>query len=73
MAKTVSIRDDVYRKLLARKAKGESFSELLERLIGSPSANSVDVLAKLRGTVEFSKDSKAAMLSEVDSKRRKRF
>ena len=32
LIKTISIRDEVYRKLLKIKREGESFSELFERL-----------------------------------------
>ena len=32
MAKTITIRDDVYHRLLSQKREGESFSELFERL-----------------------------------------
>lgn len=31
-SKTISVRDDVYERLKARKREGESFSDLLERL-----------------------------------------
>jgi predicted CopG family antitoxin len=33
MVKTITIRDDVYRKLIAAKSGNESFSDLLERLV----------------------------------------
>jgi len=72
MVKTLTIRDQVYAKLLARKAKDESFSELFERLLEGSTINSVDTLAKLRGSVEFQGDSKSAMLSDIASKRRER-
>ncbi|MGB9728025.1 MAG: antitoxin VapB family protein, partial [Nitrososphaeria archaeon] len=51
MAKTITIRDDVYKKLLKVKREGESFSELFERLIEN--LNPVETLKKLRGCVEF--------------------
>lgn len=72
MVKTLTIRDNVYKKLAARKAKDESFSELFERLLEGSTANAVETLAKLRGTVEFKKGSKAAMLSEIAAKRNER-
>jgi predicted CopG family antitoxin len=72
MVKTLTIRDSVYRKLVARKAKDESFSELFERLLEGSGGNAVEMLAKIRGSVEFKGDSKAAMLSEINAKRSER-
>jgi predicted CopG family antitoxin len=69
MVKTLTIRDNVYNKLLARKAKDESFSELFERLLEGSATDAVDVLAGLRGSVEFKGHSKSAMLSEIAEKR----
>lgn len=51
MTKTITIRDEVYKKLLAVKKKDESFSKLFERLLEG--MNSVEILMKLRGCVEF--------------------
>ncbi|MGP3705199.1 MAG: antitoxin VapB family protein [Candidatus Bathyarchaeota archaeon] len=53
MPKTITIRDDVYKRLLEVKREGESFSELFERLIGGVGLNSLEVLRMLRGCVEF--------------------
>ena len=61
MTKTISIRDEIYRKLLAIKREEESFSELSDRL--AEGANPLETLRRLRGCVEF-KD-KQAMLSEI--------
>ena len=68
VVKTITIRDDVYRKLLAIKRPNESFSDLFERLVKSVGAR--DVLAKLRGSVEFR--DKEKLLSEIASLRRER-
>ena len=68
MTKTISIRDEVYRKLLAIKREGESFSELFERL--SEGANPLETLRKLRGCVEFR--DKEEMLSEIYEARAER-
>lgn len=62
MAKTITVRDDVYRKLLRIKREGESFSDLFERLVEG-SADSLAVLRRLRGCVEFS--DKGRMLEEI--------
>jgi len=61
LTKTITIRNEIYRKLLTVKDENESFSELFERLVEAVSP--VETLIKLRGCVEF-KD-KDKMLSEI--------
>jgi predicted CopG family antitoxin len=61
MVKTITIRDEVYRKLMTIKQKGESFSQLFDRL--AECQDSRETLTKLRGTVEF--ENKEQMLSEL--------
>lgn len=61
MVRTITIRDEVYKKLLAVKREDESFSELLNRLVEG--VNPVDMLLKLRGCVEFI--DKEKILSEI--------
>jgi len=68
MTKTITIRDEVYRKLLKIKRGDESFSELFERL--AEGANPLDTLKKLRGCVEFR--DKERMLSEIYAVRAER-
>ena len=68
LVKTITIRDEVYRKLLAVKHEDESFSELLERLLGN--VNPLDLLSKLRGSVEFR--DKEKMVSEIRTLRAER-
>ncbi|MEM1582453.1 MAG: antitoxin VapB family protein [Candidatus Bathyarchaeia archaeon] len=68
MVKTITIRDEVYRKLLMVKREGESFSELFERLIEG--ASSLEVLKKLRGCVEFR--DKEVLLEEIYAARAER-
>ena len=68
MTKTLTVRDEVYRKLLTVKKRDESFSRLFERLVESMSA--LETLKKLRGSVEF-KD-KEEMLSEIRAFRTER-
>ena len=65
MVKTITIRDEVYRKLLAVKGKDESFSELFERLVECRAP--LETLKHLRGKVEFT--DKDQMLSELRAKR----
>jgi len=68
MTKTISIRDEVYRKLLKIKRENESFSELFERLAEGMSP--LETLKRLRGCVEFM--DKERMLSEIYAMRAER-
>lgn len=68
MVKTITIREEVYRKLLTVKKKDESFSELFDRL--AENKDPLETLSKLRATVEFRK--KEEMLSEIYSLRAER-
>ncbi len=68
MVKTITIREEVYRKLLTVKKKDESFSELFDRL--AENKDPLETLSKLRATVEFRK--KKEMLSEIYSSRAER-
>ena len=68
LTKTLTVRDEVYRKLLTVKKKDESFSRLFERLVESMSA--LETLKKLRGSVEFR--DKEGMLSEIRALRAER-
>lgn len=65
MSKTITIRTEVYRDLVKVKKEDESFSELFERLIKS--ATPIEILRKMRGSVEFK--NKKKMISEIYSKR----
>ena len=68
VVKTITIRDEVYKKLLSVKRENESFSELLDKLVEG--ADSLETLKRLRGTVEF-KD-KDRMISEIYAARAER-
>ena len=70
LVKTITIRDEVYKKLLSVKRKDESFSELFDRLAEDKDA--VETLKKLRASIEFSEDEKEDILSEIRSKRTER-
>jgi len=65
MTKTLTIRDEVYRKLTAVKGPDESFSDLFERLVDEES--STTVLRRLRGKFTFS--DKRSMLREISALR----
>lgn len=68
LTKTITIRNDVYRKLVRIKHEDESFSELFERLVEGVSP--IETLKKLRGCVEFV--DKEKMLSEIYARRAER-
>ncbi|MFZ0966472.1 MAG: antitoxin VapB family protein [Candidatus Bathyarchaeia archaeon] len=68
MAKTITIRNEVYKKLLTVKKKDESFSELFERLVENK--NPLETLTKLRASVEFKEKEK--MISEISASRTER-
>jgi predicted CopG family antitoxin len=68
LVKTITIREEVYRKLLTVKKKDKSFSELFDRL--AESKDPLETLSKLRASVEFRK--KKEMLSEIYSSRAER-
>lgn len=68
LVKTITIREEVYRKLLTVKKKDESFSELFDRL--AESKDSRETLSKIRASVDFKK--KKEMLSEIYSTRTER-
>ena len=65
-AKTITIREDVYKMLLSLKGANESFSNFFERLVKSRS--NIDKLKELRGTVEFR--NKDVLLKELLEKRK---
>jgi len=68
LTKTITIRDDVYNKLLRVKREDESFSELFERLVEG--MNPLETLIRIRGCVEFKEKDK--MLSEINALRAER-
>jgi len=68
LVKTITIREEVYRKLLTVKKKDESFSELFDRL--AESKDPLETLTKIRARVDFRK--KKEMLSEIYSSRAER-
>jgi len=61
--KTITIREDTYKRLLAVKRADESFSDLFDRL----ASGSIGTLKALRGSVEF--EAKDEMLRELREKR----
>lgn len=65
MAKTITIKERVYKDLIKVKSTDESFSDLFERLIKSASPR--DILTKIRGSVDFK--NKKKMISEIYAKR----
>lgn len=72
MVKTITIKDKVYKKLIAHKGKDESFSDLFERLIEENFHSSIDALKKFRGSVEFEEEDKDTILKDIALKRDER-
>lgn len=72
MVKTITIKDNVYKKLVAQKGKDESFSDLFERLVEKNLHGGIDALKKLRGSVEFDKNVKEKILVDIASNRKER-
>lgn len=68
MVKTITVRDEVYRKLLAVKREGESFSELFERLVRG--MEPIEMLKRLRGCIEL--DDRDEVLSRIYTAREER-
>jgi predicted CopG family antitoxin len=65
MVKRITIKEGVYKDLIKVKKNNESFSDLFERLVKA--ATPLDVLGRIRGSVEFKAKNK--MLSEIRAKR----
>ncbi|MGB7676296.1 MAG: antitoxin VapB family protein [Nitrososphaeraceae archaeon] len=73
MVKTITIKDDVYKKLIAQKGKDESFSDLFERLAKNNLHSGIDALKKLRDSgIDFDKNVKEKILVDIASKRTER-
>ncbi len=73
MVKTITIKDEVYKKLIAQKRKEESFSDLFERLAKNNLHSGIDALKKLRESrIDFDKNVKEKMLADIASKRSER-
>jgi predicted CopG family antitoxin len=68
LVKTITIREEVYRKLLEIKRENESFSRLFDRLVKD--RDPLDVLTELRGRVEFKE--KKNMISQIYNSRAER-
>ena len=67
MTKTITIRDEVHKKLLAVRREDESFNKLFERLLEG--TNAVEILVTFRGCVEFR--DKEKMFLEINALRAK--
>ncbi len=61
--KTLTVKEEIYKKLLSLKRENESFSDLFERL----SKRNISALKSLRGTMEF--EDKEKMIKEIYKKR----
>ena len=66
MAKTITIRDDLYERLRALKGDA-SLDDFIEQLIGG--GKGTDVLRRMRKTLELSSAEKETILREIYAKR----
>jgi len=64
--KTLTIKEDVYKKLVAIKREDESFSDLLDKLSGK----NVALLRKVRGSIDIKE--KDEMIRDIYAKRDER-
>ncbi|HEC77290.1 MAG TPA: antitoxin [Thermoplasmatales archaeon] len=64
--KTLTIKEEVYKKLVAIKREDESFSDLLEKLSGKDIA----ILRKLRGSINIKE--KDEMIKDIYKRREER-
>jgi predicted CopG family antitoxin len=69
MVKTITIKDDIYKRRIAQKGKDESFSDLFERLVEENLHGGIDALKKLRGSIEFDKNIEEKILVGITLKR----
>ena len=70
LVKTITIRNEVYNKLAAIKSEDESFSELFERLVDN--TDSIKILKRMRGSIEFKPGEKEKLLTEIQKRRAER-
>jgi predicted CopG family antitoxin len=68
LVKTITIREEVYLKLVSLKREDESFSDLFDRL--AEGQDSRQILLRIKGSVEFT--DKEKMLSELQASRAER-
>jgi predicted CopG family antitoxin len=68
LVKTITIKDAVYKKLIAQKRKDESFSDLFERLAKNNLSSGIDALKQLRESTDFDKMSKRKFLQILHRK-----
>lgn len=64
--KTITIKEEVYRTLIALKKENESFSDLLARL--ATRSNTLELLRNMSGSIEFGDTKK--VISEIYERRK---
>jgi predicted CopG family antitoxin len=69
MVNTITIKDDVYKKPLARRVKERVLVTLFERLIDGNIHNNIEALKKIRGSIEFDQEIKDKILTDIALKR----
>ena len=66
VTKTITIKESVYRSLIALKKENESFSDLLARLAAR--SKTVEILKNMSGTIEFGDTDK--LITEIYERRK---
>ncbi len=64
--KTITIKESVYRSLIALKKENESFSDLLARLAAR--SKTIEILKNMSGTIEFGDTDK--LITEIYERRK---
>ncbi|MFV2016669.1 MAG: antitoxin VapB family protein, partial [Candidatus Heimdallarchaeota archaeon] len=64
--KTITIKEEVYRTLIALKKENESFSDLLARL--ATRSNTLELLRNMSGSIKFGDTKK--VISEIYERRK---
>ena len=70
MSKTITIRNVAYTELAKRKKPEESWSEFFIRLMQED--RPIDVLERMRGSIDFKSKEKAKLLVDIRAKRKER-
>lgn len=66
VTKTITIKEEVYKTLIALKKDNESFSDLLARLVTR--SNTIELLRNMSGSIDFGDTEK--VISEIYERRK---
>jgi predicted CopG family antitoxin len=69
--KTITVTEDAYRKLARLKRGGESFSDVINRVLGGPSAKTLIGVLDVKGGADVEREVRRAR-REMDASTQKR-